>query len=76
MAKAAGGKVEVELLADQIDVDTAYSESLDKLRLRQPLDKSYGISQDEKVQRQKDYYVSDERRLSGRSASRPLLILW
>jgi chitin synthase len=51
------GEVEVELLADQKDVDAAYNDALDNLRIRKPLTKPMGLTASQLEQRQKDYYV-------------------
>jgi hypothetical protein len=48
----------VELLADQHDVDAAYSEALDNLRVRKPMEAVKVKSASQEEQMQKDYYVS------------------
>lgn len=47
----------MELLADQKDVDAAYNDALDNLRIRKPLEKPMGLTASQLEQRQKDYYV-------------------
>lgn len=56
--KGVGNEVEVELLADQHDVDAAYSEALDNLRVRKPTATIKVKSTSEEEQARKDYYVS------------------
>jgi chitin synthase len=56
--KGNGKEVEVELLANQRDVDAAYSDALDNLRVRKPLEVVKKVSASEEEQERKDYYVS------------------
>lgn len=53
-----GNEVEVELLADQHDVDAAYSEALDNLRVRKPTEAIKVKTASQEEQERKDYYVS------------------
>ncbi len=57
VVSGSGSQVEVELPADQKDVDAAYSDALDNLRIRKPLDKPMGLTASQIELRQKDYYV-------------------
>jgi chitin synthase len=56
--KGNGKEVEVELMANQRDVDAAYSDALDNLRVRKPLEVVKKVSLSEEEQERKDYYVS------------------
>lgn len=55
---AKNGIVEVELLADQKDVDAAYSDALDHLRVRQPQAAPAVRTRAQDEQQQKDYYAN------------------
>lgn len=58
VVSGSGSQVEVELPADQKDVDAAYSDALDNLRIRKPLDKPMGLTASQIELRQKDYYAN------------------
>lgn len=48
-------------MAEQVDVDGAYNNALDNLRVKRATPKQTVMSDDEKAQKQKDYYVSFSR---------------
>jgi chitin synthase len=56
--KGHGNEVEVELPAHQHDVDAAYGEALDNLRVKKPVAVVKAKSTSEEEQGRKDYYVS------------------
>lgn len=53
-----GGIVEVELLAGQKDIDAAYSDALDNLRVRKPVTAPMAKTPAQEEQAQKDYYAN------------------
>lgn len=59
-AQGSGKAVELELLAEQHDIDAAYNQALDNLRVRKPQVEVVRKSGHQTDQERKDYYVSTD----------------
>lgn len=56
--QGSGKAVEVELLAEQYDIDQAYGQALDNLKVRRPTEEVKVSGAKQLEQEMKDYYVS------------------